>query len=275
MGIKKNIRRLIFICFWLIAAAGIVVLLVAAMNSRNHQVCKGYDITINGNKKGQWLLDKNAIVNVLTHNKTISIKNKKIESFDLHRLESRLEKEVWVKDAELYFDNTGVLKVKINEREPIAKILSRAGESFYFDSTGQRLPLSNKMAATLPVFTGFPNNGKSIKTASDKKLVKQIKELSIYLGQDTFWMGQISKIEITPAREFELAAATGSHIIEFGDAENKEEKFRRLTIFFNQVLSKIGMEKYQRIKVQYDKQIIGVKTQAALPSEKTPVRKLN
>ncbi len=119
----------------------------------------------------------------------------------------------------------------MKEREPIVRIFSTTGESFYFDSTGQRLPLSNKMAAKLPVFTGFPGNGKNIKAASDKKLVKQIKELSIYLSKDTFWMGQISKIDITPAREFELVPVTGTYIIEFGDAKKKEEKFRRLADF--------------------------------------------
>jgi cell division protein FtsQ len=253
MGVKTNIRRVIFICSWLIAGAGVVVLLVAAMNSRNHQVCKGYDIDINGNDKGQWFLDKNDIVNVLTQNKTVGIKNKKIESFNLNKLESRLKKEVWIKDAELYFDNTGVLKIKIEEREPIVKVFSSAGESFYFDSTGKRLPLSNKIVEKLPVFTGFS------KTINDKKLVKQIKELSLYLAKDTCWMNQLSKIDITPAHDFELIPSTGNYVIEFGDAKDKEEKFRRLAIFYDQVLSKVGTERYERIKVQYDKQIIGVK----------------
>ncbi len=56
-------------------------------------MCKGYDIDINEEEKGQWFLDKNDIVNVLTQNKTIGIKNKKIESFNLNKLESRLEKK--------------------------------------------------------------------------------------------------------------------------------------------------------------------------------------
>jgi cell division protein FtsQ len=261
MGIKKNIRKVIFICSWLIAGAGVIVLLVAAMNSRNHQVCKGYDIDINGKEKGQWFVDKNDIINVLTQNKTIGIKNKKIESFDLNRLESRLEKEVWIKDAELYFDNTGVLKIKVKEREPVARIFSSMGESFYIDSTGHRLPLSDKMSTDLPVFTGFPNDGKKIKTVSDKKLVRQIKELSLFLLHDPFWMAHVSQIDITPAREFEIIPVVGNHIVEFGDATNKEEKFRRLLIFYKQVLSTTGMDKYNRIKVQYDNQVIGVKDQ--------------
>ncbi|MBO9571984.1 MAG: hypothetical protein J7497_07215 [Chitinophagaceae bacterium] len=261
MGIKKNIRRAIFIFSWLIAGAGVIVLLVAAMNSRNHQVCKGIDIDINGKESGQWFVDKADIINVLTQNRTIGIKNKKIESFDLHRLESRLEKEVWIKDAELYFDNNGILKVKVKEREPIARIFSSMGESFYIDSTGQRLPLSDKMSANLPVFTGFPSDGRKIKTASDKKLVKQIKEMSLYLLKEPFWMAHVSQIDITPAREFEIIPSVGNHIVEFGDATDKEKKFQRLLIFYKQVLSTSGIDKYKRIKVQYDKQVIGVKDQ--------------
>jgi cell division protein FtsQ len=47
--------------------------------------------------------------------------------------------------------------------------------------------------------------------------------------------------------------------VEFGDGDNYEEKFHRLLVFYKQVLARSGMEKYKRIKVQYDKQVIGVK----------------
>lgn len=259
MGIKRNIRRVIFICIWALAGAGVIVLLVAAVNSRNQQTCKGYDIDINGRAEGHWFIDKNDVVDVLTSNKTITIRNKKIESFDLNRLEARLEKEVWIKDAELYFDNQGILKVEVEEREPIARIFNSQGQSFYIDSTGHRLPLSDKMSARLPVFTGFPGDAKKVKTKADKKLVKHIKELSLYLLKDPFWMAQVSQIDITPSREFEIVPTVGNHLIEFGDGTDHEKKFQRLFVFYKQVLAKTGMEKYERIKVQYDKQVIGVK----------------
>lgn len=259
MRIKKHIRRAIFVSAWAVAGAGVIVLLVAAVNSRNQQSCKGYDIDINGRAEGHWFIDKTDVVNVLTSNKTVSIKNKKIESFDLNKLEARLEKEVWIKDAELYFDNKGILKVKIEEREPVARIFNTAGQSFYIDSTGHRLPLSEKMSARLPVFTSFPGDGRKIKTKTDKKLVQHIKELSLYLLKDPFWMAQVSQIDITPSREFEIVPTIGNHLIEFGDGDDYEKKFHRLFVFYKQVLAKTGMEKYDRIKVQYDKQVIGVK----------------
>lgn len=259
MSIKRNIRRIIFICLWLLAGTGLVVLLVASVTTRNHQVCKGYEIDINGRTDNHWFIDKNDIANVLTGNKTISIKNKPIKSFDLNLFEARLKKEVWIKDAELFFDNNGILKVNVVEREPVARIFTSSGESFYFDSTGQKLPLSDKMSAKLPVFTGFPGDMKKAKSASEKRLIKQIKELSLFLLKDQFWMAQISQIDITPTKEFEMVPTIGNHLIEFGDGKDYEAKFKRLLVFYKQVLAKTGMEKYERIKVQYEKQIIGVK----------------
>lgn len=259
MGIKKNIRRIIFVCLWLVAGAGVIVLLVAAVKVRKQQVCKGYDIDINGNSEANWFIDKSDIVNVITNNRNTAIRGKKIESFDLDRLEERLEKEVWIKDAELFFDNNAVLKVKIVEREPITRVFSSMGESFYLDSSSHRLPLSDKMSARLPVFTNYPGDAKKIRTASDKKLAKQIKELSLFLMKDTMWMGKISQVDITPTREFELIPSEGNYIIEFGDGTDIQNKFKRLHIFNNQVLAKTGVIKYERVKVQYDKQVIGVR----------------
>ncbi|HET9278217.1 MAG TPA: hypothetical protein VFN95_08510, partial [Flavitalea sp.] len=46
---------------------------------------------------------------------------------------------------------------------------------------------------------------------------------------------------------------------EFGDGSNCEQKFDRLFLFYRQVLSKTGMEKYARINVKYEKQVIGVR----------------
>ncbi|MBA4168072.1 MAG: hypothetical protein H0X41_11125, partial [Chitinophagaceae bacterium] len=126
---------MLFICLWMLTGAGLIVLLVAAVNSRKNQVCKGYDIIINRQSHGSWFIDKNDIVNVLTANRTEAIKNKNIASFDLERIEARLKSEEWVRDADLYFDNNGVMKVKVEEREPVARIFPSGGESFYLDST--------------------------------------------------------------------------------------------------------------------------------------------
>jgi cell division protein FtsQ len=183
---------------------------------------------------------------------------KTTRTFELQKLEARIERHKWISDAELFFDNNQVLQVKITERVPIARVISVHGNSYYIDTSCQRLPLSEKITAKVPVFTGFPSDKSNLKPA-DKKLLKEISDVSQYILKHSFWMAQISQIHITDKRTFEMVPTIGNHIIEFGKGDDCDTKFSRLFTFYRQVLSKTGMEKYARINVQYDKQVIGVR----------------
>jgi cell division protein FtsQ len=258
MSITKNIRRIIFICIWVLAGAGFVVLLIAAVNSRNHQVCQGYEIEVKDAERAIFI-DKKDIEKVLTANHTMVLKNKPVKSIDLNIIEARIKKEPWIKDAEIFFDNNERLKVSVEQRIPIARMFSSSGGSFYIDSSGQRMPLSEKMSAKLPVFTGYPIDAKKNRTPAERKLIRDVKDISLFLLNDPFWMAQISQIDITPSKEFEMIPTVGNHIIEFGEGTGYDAKFKKLFIFYKQVLAKTGMDKYERLKIQYNNEIIGVK----------------
>jgi len=259
MSITSNIRKVIFVCISTIAGAGLIMLIIAAVNSRNHQLCKGYEIEIHSAGGNAAFIDKKDIERVLTANKTIVFRNQPVSAIDLGLVESRIRTEPWIRDAQIFFDNNETLKVIVEQRVPIARIFSSSGGSFYIDSSGKRMPLSDKFSAKLPVFTGYPIESKKNRTPAEQKLIRELKELSLFLLNDPFWMAQISQIDITPAKEFEMIPTVGNHIIEFGDGTGYEGKFKKLFVFYKQVLAKSGMDKYERLKVQFDNEIIGVK----------------
>lgn len=250
-----------YAALWIVAGVGALVLLVAAIRSRNDKLCKGYEIDIAGGGD-HWFMDKNDVVQVLTGNGAYKLRGRAIKLFDLRRLEEKLERDVWIKDAELFFDNNNVLRVKIEEREPIARLFTTGGNSFYIDSTGAGLPLSDKLSARLPVFTGFPSE-KPKPGGADSALIAQIKQVSAFLLKDPFWMAQIAQVDITPDRKFEMVPTIGNHLIDFGNGMDCDKKFGRLLTFYRQVLSKTGMNIYDRINVQYERQVIGVRRGAA------------
>jgi cell division protein FtsQ len=258
MSFKSKIGKIVFISFWVAAAAGIMVLLVAAIRDRKEQTCEGYTIEIKGSGQ-QWFIDKKDVADILTGNGGIQLKGKLLKSINLASLEERLEKNPWVKDAQLYFDNNQVLQVRIEERTPIARLFATNGSSFYIDSSGSILPLSDKMSTRLPVFTGYPLLGSNLKKHEDSVLVEQVKWISQYLLRDPFWMAQVEQVDITPSRTFDMVPSVGNHIIEFGDGNDYEKKFKRLLAFYQQVLSKAGMDTYEKVKVQFDKEVIGIK----------------
>ncbi len=258
MELTKHIRKILFAAIWITAGVGVTVLLVAAIRVKREKVCKGYEIEILGAGGEKGFLDKKNVEALLTNKGSETLNGKTTRTFELQKLEARIERHKWIKDAELFFDNNQVLQVKIFERTPIARLITVNGNSYYIDSSCQRLPLSDKVSAKVPVFTGFPSDKSNLKPA-DKSLLKEIRNVSEYILKHSFWMAQISQIDITEKRTFEMVPTIGNHIIEFGKGDNCDEKFKRLFTFYRQVLSKTGMERYARINVQYEKQVIGVR----------------
>src|SRR5882762_9975815 len=176
MTIKSNISRFLFITLWCVAGAGLLVLLGAAIRHRNNKICKGYKIDIS-TPAAQLFIDKKEIGDLLASAGAGKWQGRAILSFDLRRMESALEKNVWVRDAQLFFDNNEILRVNVTEREPVARIFTTEGASFYIDSSGVRLPLSTRLTAKLPVFTGYPSPRLRLQGA-DSALAAQVRRLS-------------------------------------------------------------------------------------------------
>lgn len=258
MKLNAHIKRTFFITLWVVAGIAVTALLVAAIRVKRDKVCRGYEIAIVGTIDGKGFLDKKNIETLLTNKGSEVLAGKPTRTFELQKLEARIEKHKWIRDAELFFDNNQVLQVRVSERTPIARVISANGNSFYIDTSCQRLPLSEKISAKVPVFTGFPSDKSNLKPA-DRKLLKELRDVSQYILNHPFWMAQISQVHITDDRMFEMVPTVGNHIIEFGKGNNCERKFGQLFTFYRQVLSKTGMEKYARINVQYDRQVIGVR----------------
>lgn len=262
MSITGNIRKILFISIWCLIGAGLLVLLIAAIKVKQEKNCTGYNIDIRS-VGDHFFIDRKEIEDQLTGRGTFVIKGHPLKSFDLKSMEEKLVKNSWISEAELFFDNRQVLQVKIKERQPIARLFTGTGNSFYIDSNLIKLPLSEKRSARVPVFTGFPSENKKW-TKEDRRLLGNIKTLSNYILTNSFWMAQVAQVDITANRNFEIIPTIGNHIIEFGDATDYDKKFRRLLLFYQQVISKIGFSAYERIKVQYAGQVVGVRQAAAM-----------
>jgi len=230
---------------------GMIALLVAAVSRKNEDVCKGYEIRIHGASE-QLFLEKADIIEMLAANS--SIQGVPVAELDLRKMEERLKRHAWIRSAQLFVDNKSILRINVEEREPIARIFTAGGGSYYIDSACEQLPLTDKLAVRLPVFTNVP----------DKQLLRQIKNISEYIGKNAFWSAQIAQVDVTPQRNFEMMSEVGNHIIEFGDGNNVEDKFNRLMVFYKQVMSRSGLSSYERVSVEFERQIVGKKKELRL-----------
>ena len=254
MNTKRIVQKIVFITLTLAACSGLIVLLVAAIGKRNHEHCKDYIISIKTAENNFFIGEKD-VLKILSGATNSKIKGEPIAGFNLRKLELLLKDNGWIQNANLYFDNRDVLHISILEKEPVARIFTTAGKSFYIDSSAKQMPLSDKMSARVPVFTNFPD--KKFLNEKDSALLNDVRKTAMFILNDPFWMSQTEQIDITKERTFEMVPAVGNHIVKLGNGEGIDKKFHRLFVFYQQVMSKVGFDKYNVIDVQYDGQVIG------------------
>jgi cell division protein FtsQ len=253
MNAKTTIRKIAFIAVWLCIGGGMLTLLLAAISKKNKGQCKDYSITIKG-AQNNFFIDQKDVEQLLMKAANGKIKGQAVSSFRLHELESMLEKNTWISEAEMYFDNQDVLHITITEKEPVARLFTVAGNTFYIDSAARKMPLSDKLSARVPVFTGFPE--KKVLTAKDSVLLDNVRMAANYIISHPFWMSQVAQVDITPQGTFEMIPVVGNHIVRLGNGENMDKKLNRLMVFYKQVLSKAGFDAYKVIDVQYAGQVV-------------------
>ncbi len=257
MNGKYTVKKILITMIWIIIASGTVVLLVAAIEKRNNERCAGVEINISG-VQNNFFIDKKDVASILEKVNNGKLLKMPLHSIDLALMENELQKTQWIKSAQLFFDNNNVLQVRVKEREPIARIFTSSGASFYIDSSLTRLPLSEKFSARLPVFTDFPTDV-IILSKQDSNLTKDIKTMSEFISANPFWMAQIDQIDILPDRTFNLVPKLGNQIIHFGDGEDYQQKFNNLLCFYKQVLTKLGWSHYSSISVEFKGQVVAVR----------------
>ncbi len=251
---RYTIKNILLTTLWIALGGATVFLLAAGIKSKGTLACKGVEINIQG-VSNNFFVDKKDILNSIITAEAANPVGKATGSFNLKNLEAELEKNVWIKSAELFFDNNEKLQVIVQEREPVARVFTTSGTTFYIDNELAILPLSDKFSARLPVFTGFPSD-KKVLAKADSILLMDIKTISLAIQKDSFSMAMIDQVDITAQRYFEMIPKIGNQLIVFGDATNAVEKLGKLKTFYQEIMVKAGWNSYSVINLQYKNQVV-------------------
>jgi cell division protein FtsQ len=252
---RYNWKKILINTAWILAGAGTMVLLGAAMQKKNHRPCTGVHIEITGAEKHMFI-DEKDVMDLL--NAGGRLEGNASSVLDLRVMETSVEKNPWVRNAEMFLDNQQMLQVRIEERQPVARVFTLEGGSFYLDSAALRLPLSDKISARVPVFTSFPSD-KPVLAKPDSMLLHDVVRLGQFLLADSFWMAQTAQVDITPQSGFEIVPVIGDHTIVLGNAENIDQKFSRLYTFYQKAWLQHGITTYEKLDVQYNNQVVAIR----------------
>lgn len=252
-------RKLGMLAGWLGVAVCFVVVLSASMGKHRMHTCQKVEVKVDADE-GLFFINEQDVRHTFEVLCGDVIEGTPIQQIDLGLLESALEKNPFVAQAEIYAGMNGVLNVKIDQKQPLVRVINKDGVSFYITKTGQKMPVSDKFTPRVLVATGHIGiHGVESNRQKDSSIVANLYKLAVFIDGDEFWNAMVEQIHVDERGEFELIPMLGSHNILLGTADDLEGKFRRLRIFYKEVLKNVDEEKYRTVNVQFKDQIICTK----------------
>lgn len=205
---------------------------------------------------GSHFVDENDIDRIITSNNTNIIRGKYFEEVNLKLMEKNIEQNRFVENAEVYKDHKGNILIDVIQYKPIARIVQQDGPHAYIGDKGNILPVSEKFTARVVIVDG--ENANRMLGVDYRKTEEAIAfvELIKKMNEDPFLKAQISQITFKKNGDIEMRPQVGDEVIIFGTSEDMELKFKKIKIFYKDIVQLKGYNKYKTVNLKYKEQII-------------------
>jgi cell division protein FtsQ len=258
---KKTILNVFVMLLWVSIGSGMVVLLVSAVKKEQSKLCKEVIVEFKDDLPFRMLDETEIEYTLWPAARNSNPVGKQLVNLDLFYLEKQLEKNPWILDADLYIDQLNKLHLRVEQRNPVARLFTPEGNSFYMDEKYALLPVKLTDVISLPVFTNFYINP-SLKSASDSILLKRIIGLSKFIKSDSFWMAQVEQVNINANQTFEVTTQMGDQLVQLGVRSDWQKLFSKLKLLYGRMSADGNWSKYIQIDLQYKDQAVCLKRES-------------
>ncbi len=175
---------------------------------------------------------------------------------NLKDIEKELLTHKFIRKADVYKDLEGRLLVDVYQQTPIARITPVDGPHVYVSAEGEILPVSEHFTSRVTM-VGGEMAGQLVQThLPDSPYGAKVFDLLKFINKDPFWKAQIAGLEIDRSGDILVHPQVTKQVVLFGQAEDIEEKFEKLKIFYGQILPHKGWNHYTTVNLKYHSQIV-------------------
>lgn len=223
---------------------GALLFLYSFSNDRStHRNLKGVDIIFKGEETH---FVTSSDVKKIVADKSGNITAQDRSTVDLSTLEKGVLQNKLIREAEVYVTIDGVLKVEVNQKKAIGRVVGEA-ESYYLDEDGHRMPLSENYAERVILVEG------TIK----KETQNELKHMLDVINADAFLKQEITGISIQPNEVIYLKSRVNTFEILFGSFNEIERKLMNYKAFMQYAINEnIEIDSYKKINLKFTQQVV-------------------
>lgn len=238
------------------SVAGILMLVIIGFAS-----VKNADKRVNNvlveirDQNGDFFTDQLEVLNLLNGQNTDYVLGLTLKKLDLKTLESRVEEHPFIKNAQVYRDIKGNLLVKVEQAQPIARIFRHHEKDVYIDKDGTLIPTTPRHTARVPLIE-MERTFSWERNINETKYGRDILELLKYIEADDFWRAQIAQVVIQKDGEIKMLPQVTKQEIAFGKPSDLDRKFKKLKVFYKEILPNKGWNTYSMVNLKFENQIV-------------------
>ena len=169
---------------------------------------------------------------------------KRVGDIDIPLLEKKLNQLPAVDSANVYLNLNGNLNLDIKQRVPAFR-LNKDGKDFYVDEKGNEFPISKNYSFPCMLVTG------DVQKSEYQKLAELVDKIDNDEYNKKYFIG-VSKEK----GGYNLITSQGNYKVEIGDLDRIHLKVKGFKTFVEKYLVYQQGEKYSKISVKYDNQIV-------------------
>ncbi|MBK8292843.1 MAG: cell division protein FtsQ [Flammeovirgaceae bacterium] len=249
---KFDIRKEIKVAVALLA---ISFLIAFSARKQDGLICKDIVIDLENIQENHFLDEADVLK--LVEGSGQKIIGSSLDYINLKSIETKLKYDKHILDAELFGDLKGNLIVNVELRRPIARIVRENAPDAYIAEDGVIMPVSEKYSSRVVLISGaFTNQLVESEDLTTREEGRQLLDMIEFISEDKFWKAQVAQIDINSQGKIIILPQVTGQQGEFGIADGYEAKFKKLMIFYKEILPQRGWTRYERVNLEYDGQII-------------------
>ncbi len=251
---KRSLRRLL----WTGGLVLTALLIVAAVSRKKELPVRATLVEVVPLADGALLIDSADVIRLVHKSTGEQLDEQRSDEVDEDRIERALEEDPLVKNAEVALLANSTIRIRVEQRVPLVRVIDKLGAQYYLDTEGTRMPLSKHVTAHTLVATGqIPGYSPDYIERAGGHPLRDLFRLTQFLVSDPFWDALVEQVHLNAKGEWMLIPKVGDQVIHFGRWDtDAEEKFDRLLVFYQEAMSREGWWKYRSIDLRFRDQVV-------------------
>lgn len=189
--------------------------------------------------------------------KHIVVKGKPVWQINVEDIEKLLGESQYIEDVECMFENGGRLKIEVSQIVPVMRVFD-GDQSYYVNKDGKRMTAVSTFHADVPIVEGHFTS-----SYCPLRLLPMIK----HVEQDSSLRALVTMYYMRDSNNIFIVPSIKGHVVNMGNCEGYEGKFKKLQLFYNKVMPVKGWMHYDTISVKWDYQVVATKRDKTVEAE--------